>query len=104
LHARESLISAGEVNIDHGLALTVDLAGGVPGMPVGFRAKRHAGLVDVDKKAALEVLDFWETLWRRGSLVLDPGEFYILASQEAVRVPPAYEAEMVPFTPQVGYV
>jgi dCTP deaminase len=102
LHARESLISAGEVNIDNGLALTVDLSGGDPGMPVGFRAKRHAGLVDVDKKAALDVADFWEPIWRRGSLVLDPDEFYILASKEAVRVPPAYAAEMVPFNPLVG--
>lgn len=102
LHAEESLISEGEPNIDNGLALTIDLHGGDPQLPVGFRAKRHAGLIDVDKKAALAVADFWEPLWQRGSLVLDPDEFYILASKEAVRVPPAYAAEMVPFNPLVG--
>ena len=37
-----------------------------------------------------------------GSLILDPGEFYILASKEAVQVPPDYAAEMVPFDPLVG--
>ena len=47
-------------------------------------------------------IDFWEPIWQRGSLVLDPDQFYILASKEAVRVPPAYAAEMVPFNPLVG--
>ncbi|WP_449337265.1 dCTP deaminase domain-containing protein [Streptomyces griseus] len=32
----------------------------------------------------------------------DPGEFYILASKEAVQVPPDFAAEMVPFDPLVG--
>jgi dCTP deaminase len=102
LHEKEGLISSGEVNIDNGLALSVDLSTlGVDG-PVGFRAKRHAGLVDVDAKGALAVHDFWEPIWQRGSLVLDPDQFYILASKEAVRVPPAFAAEMVPFNPLVG--
>jgi dCTP deaminase len=102
LHASEGLISSGEVNIDNGLALTVDLTGGAMEGPVGFRATRHSGLIDVDRKAALDVADFWEPIWQRGSLVLDPDQFYILASKEAVRVPPAYAAEMVPFNPLVG--
>ncbi len=72
LHDQESLITEGVANIDNGLALTIDLSGGDRSQPVGFRAKRHAGLVDVDKKAGLEVLDFWEPIWQRGSLVLDP--------------------------------
>lgn len=102
LHARDPLISSGEVNIDNGLALSVDLSSFALEGPVGFRAKRHAGLIDVDKKDALDVPDFWEPIWRRGSLVLDPDQFYILASKEAVRVPPAFAAEMVPFNPLVG--
>jgi dCTP deaminase len=102
LHAKESLIAEGTVNIDNGLALTVDLSGADKDNPVGFRAKRHSGLVDVDKKAGLEASDFWEPIWQRGSLVLDPDQFYILASKEAVRVPPTHAAEMVPFNPLVG--
>ncbi|MGB9142152.1 MAG: 2'-deoxycytidine 5'-triphosphate deaminase, partial [Aestuariivirga sp.] len=54
LHAKESLIAEGTVNIDNGLALTIDLSGSDKDNPVGFRAKRHSGLVDVDKKAGLE--------------------------------------------------
>ncbi|OYY24238.1 MAG: 2-deoxycytidine 5-triphosphate deaminase, partial [Azorhizobium sp. 35-67-15] len=48
--------------------------------------------------------DFWEPIRARGrtSLVLDPDAFYILASREAVQVPPAFAAEMVPFDPLVG--
>ncbi|MFT3989209.1 2'-deoxycytidine 5'-triphosphate deaminase [Aestuariivirga sp.] len=102
LHAQDPLIAEGEADIHNGLALSVDLST-LPGEgPVGFRAKRHAGLVDVDRKAALDVLDYWEPIWRRGSLVLDPDQFYILASKEAVRVPPTHAAEMVPFNPLVG--
>jgi dCTP deaminase len=102
LHASDPLIASGEINIDGGLALTVDLTGMVKDGPVGFRAKRHSALVDVDKKNALEVLDYWEPIWQKGSLILDPDQFYILASKEAVRVPPTHAAEMVPFNPLVG--
>jgi len=101
LHAREPLVLSGEPNIDNGIALSVDLSGGGDA-PVGFRAKRHSGLIDVDAKDACDVLDFWEPIWKRGELVLDPDQFYILASKEAVRVPPTYAAEMVPFNPLVG--
>lgn len=102
LNAREPLIAEGEINIDGGLALTVDLSGGDGSNPVGFRAKRHSALVDVDKKAALDVLDYWEPIWHKGSLILDPDQFYILASKEAVCIPPSHAAEMVPFNPLVG--
>jgi dCTP deaminase len=58
----------------------------------------------VDKRAALDVHDFWEPLYNRGAgeLVLDPDEFYILVSREAVHVPPLHAAEMTPFDPLVG--
>ncbi|WP_119390171.1 2'-deoxycytidine 5'-triphosphate deaminase [Taklimakanibacter lacteus] len=103
LHESEALISSGTANIDNGIALSVDLSGGEPsGQPVGFRAKRHSGLVDVDRTGALDVLDYWEPIWQKNSLILDPDQFYILASKEAVRVPPTHAAEMVPFNPLVG--
>jgi dCTP deaminase len=102
LHAAEPLIASGEANIDGGLALTVDLSPMIAGGPVGFRAKRHSALVDVDRKGALDVLEYWEPIWQQGSLILDPDQFYILASKEAVRVPPTHAAEMVPFNPLVG--
>jgi dCTP deaminase len=71
---------------------------------VGYRAKRHTGLVDVDRRGGYAVREFWEPMAARDdrSLILDPNEFYILASKEAVQVPPDYAAEMVPFDPLVG--
>ena len=71
---------------------------------IGYRAKRHTGLIDMDRRAAYDVAEFWEPIRARRdrSLILDPGEFYILASREAVQVPPDYAAEMVPFDPLMG--
>ena len=74
------------------------------GATSGYRAKRHTGLIDVDRRASYDVAEFWEPIRARRdrSLILDPDEFYILASREAVQVPPDYSAEMVPFDPLVG--
>ena len=74
------------------------------GACVGYRAKRHTAVIEVERRAAYDVADFWEPITARAdrSLILDPDEFYILASTEAVQVPPDYAAEMVPFDPLVG--
>ena len=104
LHKSETLVAAEEPNIDsRGIAMSIDLTGDDNGL-VGYRGKRHTGVVDVDKKAACDVLDYWEPIYNRGSrdIVLDPDEFYILVSREAVHVPPLFAAEMVPFDPLVG--
>jgi len=103
LHRRERLVSAERADIADGIALSVDLTGDRSGL-VGFRAKRHTGLVDVDAAGSCAVLDYWEPIAVRGTgrLILDPDEFYILASKEAVHVPPTHAAEMVPFNPLVG--
>ncbi|MBP6011260.1 MAG: 2'-deoxycytidine 5'-triphosphate deaminase [Alphaproteobacteria bacterium] len=98
----EQGIVAGDADISNGIALTVDLKGW-DGL-VGYRAKRHAGLIDVDKPGVHDVGDFWEQVRARpdATMVLDPNEFYILASREAVSIPPEYAAEMVPYNPLVG--
>ena len=92
----------GDVDIDNGIALSVDLSGS-DGL-VGYRAKRHAGLIDVDQIGAYDVADFWDPLLagKAKAIVLDPQEFYILASREAVSIPPEYAAEMVAYNPLVG--
>lgn len=102
LHEREALVTSGAPDIDGGIALTVDLRMTDDGAPIGYRAKRHSGLIDIDRAGAYDLHDFWEPIHRPGQLVLDPGQFYILASKEAVRVPPTHAAEMVPFNPLVG--
>ena len=103
LQAEQGIV-AGDADISDGIALTVDLKGATWNEMVGYRAKRHAGLIDVDKSGVHEVLDFWEPIRARhdGTMVLDPNEFYILASREAVSIPPDYAAEMVPYNPLVG--
>jgi dCTP deaminase len=104
LHSRETLVASEQPNISGGgIALSIDLEGGPDGL-VGYRAKHHTGVVDVDIKAAQDVLDYWEPLYARGApeLILDPDEFYILVSREAVHVPPDFAAEMTPFDPLVG--
>lgn len=104
LHASDTLVFAGNHPVGDGIALSIDLKGDGRSGLVGFRSKRHTAVVDVDKKGALDVLDFWEPLFNRGreELILDPDEFYILVSDEAVHVPPTHAAEMVPFDPLVG--
>ena len=104
LHAAETLVTSPNPSIADGVAVSVDLAGFGAENCIGYRAKRHTGLIDVDVTGALDPRDFWEPLAASsdGGLVLDPGEFYILASREAVRVPPAYAAEMTPFDAAVG--
>ena len=105
LHARERLVDSSDADMNDGIAVGVDLSGVLaPGGIVGYRAKRHTGLIDVERRAGYSVLDFWEPMQARPdkSLILDPNEFYILASKEAVQVPPGYAAEMVPFDPLVG--
>ena len=104
LHRAETLVAAEEPNISGGgIALSIDLKGDGSGL-IGYRGKRHSSLVDVDLRAAHDLLDFWEPIHDRGSgeLILDPDEFYILVSREAVHVPPLVAAEMTPFDPLVG--
>ena len=107
LHARERLVDIDDADVGEGVAVSVDLSGNLGGDGkgiVGYRAKRHTGLIDVERRAGYSMLDYWEPMSARPdkSLILDPNEFYILASKEAVQVPPDYAAEMVPFDPLVG--
>ena len=103
LHKREQLVSGTDADISGGIALSVDLIGDKNGL-VGFRARRHTGVVDVDKPASCPVEDYWDPIHVKDKhrLILDPDQFYILASKEAVHVPPSHAAEMVPFNPLVG--
>ncbi|WP_350336135.1 2'-deoxycytidine 5'-triphosphate deaminase [Coralliovum pocilloporae] len=104
LHDSQRLmVSDRPPHISNGIAVSIDLEPSGE-TPVGYRAKRHTGVIDVDNKSGYDVLDFWEPVFlrRERELVLDPDEFYILASREAVHVPPDHAAEMVPFDPLVG--
>ena len=106
VHGADDIEGDIEADIDGGLALSIDLQGAenAVGDIIGYRAIRHAGLIDVDSVAQLEVAQFWDPLYQRGDrqLILDPDEFYILASREAITIPPTHAAEMMPFNPMMG--
>jgi dCTP deaminase len=103
LHEAEGLVN-GPANISGGLGLSIDLKGDAKTGLIGYRGKRHAGLIDVDKPGVLPISQYWEPIYHGGSneIILDPDEFYILASREAVTIPASHAAEMMPFNPLVG--
>jgi dCTP deaminase len=101
LHDVSPLVS-GTPFISGGLGFSVDLRP-ASGDLVGWRAKPHTGVIDLDRIGQYEPRDFWEAVrTREGRIILDPGAFYILVSREAVSIPPAYAAEMAPFLAMVG--
>ncbi len=115
LHQATPLVAAATgdggapADIDQGIAVTVDLAGsggssGGPGRPVGWRARRHTDLIDLARVDHYRPEDFWEPVGAddAATLILNPGDFYILASKEAVAVPPDHAAEMRPYDTRVG--
>lgn len=101
----EGQIMAKPENIRSGIAFTVDVKGDGPGSIIAYRARRNTGVIDVDRVAGYAADDFWEEVRApadgRG-IVLDPHDFYILASKEAVRIPAGYAAEMLAYDTLVG--
>jgi len=101
LHADTPLVD-GEAVIEDGLGFSVDLR--LPGTDlVGYRAKPHTGVIDLERIGAYDPSDYWEEVRSdKGRIILDPGAFYILVSREAVHIPPEYAAEMAPYLAMVG--
>lgn len=101
LHAETPLVDGSAV-IDEGLGFSVDLRPAT-GTLVGYRAKPHTGVIDLDRIGHYAPADFWEEVHaENGHIILDPGAFYILVSREAVHIPPDTAAEMAPYVAMVG--
>ena len=101
LHNEEALIDS-VPKIDAGLGFSVDLQP-VKGSLVGYQAKPHTGIIDLDKVKTYKREDFWQEVHSSNSkIILDPDAFYILVSRESVHIPPAYAAEMAPYLAMVG--
>ena len=109
----------GDVNlhdkIKDGVPLSVDLVG-ENGL-IGYKARKHSMLIDIDKPNHYKRELFWEKITiedllyqsgdyqnknNKGSLILSPDAFYILASKEYVSVPSKYAAEMRAYDTKVG--
>jgi dCTP deaminase len=102
LDQSDPLIDANEegdqANIDRGLRITVDLQGNDSGI-LGYRANKFSPPVDLSKLNYYDTADFWHPIYNDGKrqCILEPGEFYILASKQRVRVPPDLAAELLPY-------
>ncbi len=88
----------GQANIDRGVRITVDLQGNGSDI-VAYQAKKCTPPIELDKINHYDRADFWNPIYRSSKLqhVLEPGEFYILASKQRLRVPPDRAAEMLPY-------
>ena len=87
-----------------GLPLRLDLEGDGRDALIGYRAQRHTGIVDVDLVGGCDAADFWEPIHARPGrgIVLNPDDFYILSTREAIKVPPDHAAEMIAYDTEVG--
>lgn len=102
-HTKSPLVD-GDIKVRNGLVLSVDLAGGAGTDLIGYRAQGYAGVIDLDQIDKYDWRDFWDPLSIRADkkLILDPHQFYILASRERIHIPPDLAAEMVPIDPMMG--
>jgi dCTP deaminase len=93
-----------KARLDRGLRITVNLEAADKGEVIAYKARKNAPAIELDKINYYAPEDFWELQYPRAdkSIILDPRDFYILASRERVRVPPEFAAEMVPFDPSDG--
>lgn len=103
IHARSPLVD-GEAKIRNGLVMHVELERFAPDDIIGYRAQRYTDVIDIDKVGACHVSEFWDPIKARADkrLILDPNQFYILASKEKLHIPPSLAAEMVPIDPAMG--
>jgi dCTP deaminase len=109
LDEREKLVYEDEegpirAKIDKGLRVSVRLNAEGETDLVAYRAKKHAPVIDFGVRDLYDPREYWEAVYSvpRRSIILDPGDFYLLASKEKIRVPPDYAAEMVPYDPSIG--
>jgi len=93
-----------QAKISQGLRITIDLQGRDEAEIIGYRAKSHTPLINLEKIDYYDPMEFWEPICRpkSGAIILNPNDFYILMSKEKVRVPPDFAAEMVAYDPAVG--
>jgi len=103
-HETRSALVNGPANVREGLILRVALARESVGERIGYRAQKHTDVIDIDRPGQYDMRDYWDPIEARDDrrLILDPDEFYILASQERLHVPPELAAEMVPIDPSMG--
>jgi dCTP deaminase len=94
-------IRAAGAAIASGLLLSAQLNSSSSGAAVAYRARKNTPPIDL-RSRGLPIEPYWEAISARGPLILEPDEFYVLASKELLAIPPGLCAEMVPFDPGSG--
>jgi dCTP deaminase len=96
-------IALAAVHFEAGLFLGLDTTGSTAPI-VGYKAKKNSDIIDLAKVNFYEPSAFWEPIYGTANrpLILEPEDFYILASKEKVCVPPAYAAELMAYDPGSG--
>jgi dCTP deaminase len=103
LHHDDRPVASESMVVADGVLLGLDLQGDERGV-VGFRAKRNSRLLDLAAVGAHDPSEYWEPVVKeRGDqVVLEPEEFYLLLSAEAISVPDDVAGEMVAYDPTSG--
>lgn len=86
------------LNVNNGLFLSVNLKGDENDI-LGYKAKKHRDLIDLDNINYYDISDFWEPIMAvsKDHLILEPEAFYIFASSERCRIPKHLAAEMIAY-------
>ena len=84
--------------------ITVDTNGHGKTPLIGYKARKHAPLIVIRRINFYDPKDYWEPIYAGSDtgLILNPDDFYILASKEPIVVPQDYAAEMVAYDTLVG--
>ncbi len=86
------------LNVNNGLFMSVNLKGDENDV-LGYKAKKHRDIIDLDNINHYEISEFWEPIYAGSSehLILEPEAFYIFASSERCRIPKHLAAEMIAY-------
>lgn len=91
-------VDMNRMKVNNGLFMSVNLHGD-PGTIVGYKAKKHRDLIDLEHINHYKVSDFWDPIYAKQDdhLILEPEAFYIFASKERCRIPEHLAAEMIAY-------
>jgi dCTP deaminase len=96
-------VPAENLAVSNGVFLGLNLTGDKAGR-VGFRARANAPLLDLSRVRDVDPEPYWEHVTKEpgNRIVLQPKDFYLLMSNEAVTIPPTVAAEMTAYDPTSG--
>jgi len=90
-----------QIEVDSGLKISVDLEN--INNTCAYKAKKNTPTLDFNKINFHNINDYWEPIKsNKGSIIIMPGEFYILKSKQKIKIPSSMAAEMIPYDTSIG--